>query len=226
MRIYNPSGYLYDASSYYLGPQAYKNIVSGIPAVSPIIWYTAPPKVASSSNLTTVAITASGLRANMFVAPPYPCKLKGVAVRITAALAGIPTASGIFGLYTNAEVSNDTVNERFFAPASKIWQSEPFVCSNTGIYIRYPDVPLEPLNAYWLTWLGTRNSTTYQNSAGIGIDIYGQAALGGTTSTLGLNVTSIYSATSNVTETLPSAYPTVPLNLTSTSPIIFYYLGQ
>lgn len=226
MRLYNPSGYYYSTSSYYRGPLSFKNIVSGVPATHSVIWYTAPPSLDTCNNLTTSTIAASGIRANLFSSPIYPCKLKAVGTRITAALTTNPPASGCFALYTNTGYSNDTSSERVFYPGTKLWQSEPFYCGDTGIYIRYPDVPLESSAVYWLVWIGTRNSTMYNVGNAGAINIYGNGAVGGTTETLGIAQTTYFSVTNNFVGDLPNVYPAAGANVTSNVPMLFYMLGQ
>lgn len=216
MKVYTASGTEISRGSYSRDYLSYTVTASGLPYKDPILWDTCPDLLGSTA-LTTTTITASGARGSLFLTPPRDTMLYAVAVRITAALVGVPTASGMFGLYNNiSDTLSGDVNNNFY-PNSLIWQSEPFVCSNTGIYIRYPQQVLRRNTPYWLVWLGTRNSTTYTPSAQMAM-CHGHA-FAAAVGNMGLSV-----AISPVTHMMPNAYPAAAAYVTTSNPVIFYQL--
>jgi hypothetical protein len=218
MRVYTASGTEITRGSYSRDYLSYTITGSGLPLKDPVIWDTCP-NVMGSTALTTTTITASGARGSVFLTPPRDVLLYAVATRVTAALAGIPTASGMFGLYSNiSDTLSGDVNNNFY-PNQLIWQSEPFVCSSTGIYIRYPQKVLRRNTPYWLIWLGTRNSTMYTPSAQA-VLCHGHGLAAGI-GNIGLSV-----AISPVTHMMPDVYPNAGAYQTTVNPLLFYQLAD
>lgn len=216
MKIYNASGVLISRGSYNRDMLTFSHTGSGFPVKDTIFWDTCPDTLGSTA-LGTTTITASGLRGAVFLTPPRKCQLYAVATRITAALPGIPTASGIFSLYENvSDTIGGDINTNFY-PSKLLWQSEPFVCNVTGIFIRYPQIVLERGTPYWLIWCGTRNSTMYTPGNGA-ILSHGHGFTAGV-GNIGVTV-----AVSPVTHLMPESFPAAATHSLANNPLLFYQL--
>lgn len=216
MRTYNASGILISRGSYNRDILTFTNTASGVPATHDVLWDTCPDTIGATA-LGTTTITASGLRTSIFLTPPRKTELYAVGVRVTANLIGVPTASGMFGLYENiSDTLKGDINTNFY-PSALLWQSEPFVCNTTGIYIRYPRIRLERNSPYWLAWLGTRNTTMY--TPGNGAILSHGHNFNANVGFFGLNV-----AINPVTDIMSANYPAGATSQIANQPLFFYQL--